>query len=701
MASVELKVLRNGKLLSTVDRELHFENGKPFVRYKRQAWYLTDDNELHLDNPHRATREVTANEPVETIYASKGESEDSGGNSFQWDASQEQVITSKASARLLVGAGPGTGKTAVACARVCHLIDGFDLEPSNVWLVSFTRTAVNEIRGRIAEFSKDVNSASRVKVATIDSHAWEIHSGYDDNASIIGDYEENIRSVLNLIDKNELIDEYLESVEHLVVDEAQDIVGVRRDLILRLIGKLTKNCGVTVFSDDAQAIYGFAEDEENTASDKGMTLAHSVRQGETGDFIERELNRIHRTKNENLVNIFSNVRREVLSNATGGKAKLVQVEADVMDLAHGDTTLQERSVIQSQSSTFVLFRRRIEVLTYCSFLMGEGIPHRIRMSGLPICLDPWIGLCLAEYGEPLLSRSRFFELWSANVVGTPWETLDRGDCWSQLIGIASAGRHQVEMNRLREVLGRYMPPTQFGSPELGTEGPIVGTIHASKGREADTVILFLPQIRSQKSNHDEEARVVFVGATRGRSCLYVGSGYPMKSSRTELSRRTFRPKISEAGSLQASIEIGRENDVGAEGLAGKRFFNSAAAVRRAQNRVKQLATQVCTLTTRMRESQDYRYHLSLSESGPYFAVLSNSVNQDLWEIAKQQKIRGNTWNRRPPTELKHIYTRGIRTIVLQPSALELAQLHEPWKSSGIMLAPVLYGFAYGFFPRTR
>ena len=33
--------------------------------------------------------------------------------------------------------------------------------------------------------------------------------------------------------------------------------------------------------------------------------------------------------------------------------------------------------------------------------------------------------------------------------------------------------------------------------ELGLRGPIVGTIHASKGREADTVHLMLPYTHSQ------------------------------------------------------------------------------------------------------------------------------------------------------------------------------------------------------------
>ena len=39
--------------------------------------------------------------------------------------------------------GPGTGKTAVACARVAELIDK-GVNPAGIWLISFTRTAIRQ-----------------------------------------------------------------------------------------------------------------------------------------------------------------------------------------------------------------------------------------------------------------------------------------------------------------------------------------------------------------------------------------------------------------------------------------------------------------------------------------------------------------------------------------------------------------------------
>ena len=130
---------------------------------------------------------------------------------IEWDRSQRDVIDAPQEDRLLVGAGPGTGKTAVACARVSQLIDQDGLEPSRIWLISFTRTAVREIRDRIAAYLEDASAAYAVKIATLDSHAWTIHSGFDDEARILGSYEENIERVLELVREDESVAEYLES----------------------------------------------------------------------------------------------------------------------------------------------------------------------------------------------------------------------------------------------------------------------------------------------------------------------------------------------------------------------------------------------------------------------------------------------------------------------------------------------------------
>ena len=44
---------------------------------------------------------------------------------FEWDDQQREIVEAPETARLEVFAGPGMGKTAVACARVSKLIEGW------------------------------------------------------------------------------------------------------------------------------------------------------------------------------------------------------------------------------------------------------------------------------------------------------------------------------------------------------------------------------------------------------------------------------------------------------------------------------------------------------------------------------------------------------------------------------------------------
>ena len=121
----------------------------------------------------------------------------------RWDALQQDVIKEPNDTRLLVRAGPGTGKTAVACARVSHLIDKQDLSPDRIWMISFTRTAMREIRERIADQVEDPADAYSVKLATLDSHAWAIQSGFSDEDLTLGSYNENIQKMREIVRRDE------------------------------------------------------------------------------------------------------------------------------------------------------------------------------------------------------------------------------------------------------------------------------------------------------------------------------------------------------------------------------------------------------------------------------------------------------------------------------------------------------------------
>ena len=180
----------------------------------------------------------------------------------------------------LVVAGPGTGKSAVACQRIAFLVDE-GIPPSRILLVSFTRTAVAELRDRIVSYAVAGEQARSVRISTIDSHAWSLRLGFDDQPlpRAWGDdsYDLSIARILELFRARQadLVD-FMSRLEHVIIDETQDVIGLRAELIMEMLRCLASNCGVTILADPAQAIYGFTTDEEDPDA-SGSVLACDVR----------------------------------------------------------------------------------------------------------------------------------------------------------------------------------------------------------------------------------------------------------------------------------------------------------------------------------------------------------------------------------------------------------------------------------------
>lgn len=620
-----------------------------------------------------------------------------------WDLSQQRVITQPSDARLIVDAGPGTGKTAVACARVAHLINEGALSPSSIWLISFTRTAVKEIRDRISSYLIDPDALYGVKIATIDTHAWSIHQGFAPDAALTGSFDDNIARVIELIDSDDELSDYIEETQHLIVDEAQDIVGIRADLVVRLIERLGPGAGVTVFADDAQAIYGFAGDAEEDGTSVAVEALMS-RLTALGGFSHTALDVVHRTKSPGLLQIFTSVRAMVVAPGTDPAARLTKVRDAVA--AHADNTTHRGFDPDNppDNGVFVLFRRRSEVLQASAFLCHRQVSHRLRMSGLTSIIPRWVGATLGELTKPTLARDEFLVRCAA-IEAAVSQPPDVARAWDVLVSLARGRREAtVDLNRLRSLLGRAQPPAEIALPDYGISGPIIGTIHAAKGREADDVWMMLPPFVSENTDSDvdlaEEARIVFVGATRARKTLTVARGYRrLFATNLKGSGRVYAPQYA-AGRLR--VELGRSGDIGSSGVASQAAVRSAGDALELQQRLLSFQTPALPVRADCDRASNFLYRISSEDNRELsWGAFSQSLNNDLLRIASIVQTRPGWGRRRPPDYFVHLYLTGVRTVVLRPDDPELEQLHEPWRTSGIMLAPMVHGFVTTFFPYRR
>lgn len=715
MSEVEVSVVAGGRIVETIIRPLRELRGKPAVTYRKKLWPLID-RQIRIDgttpqdlfaNGASVPVPPVARQPSNTTTMSGASPQPNPDDKHQevqgdqmtvaitvpdeWDPSQENVIDAAASRRMFVSAGPGTGKTAVACARVAALIERGEIDAVNVWIVSFTRTAVQEIRQRITAYLGNEAAAAAIRIATLDSHAWAIHSGFDRTAQIKGLYEENIEKVIEAISTNPDVAEYLQSVQLLVVDEAQDVIGIRADLVTSLIDKVSAECGITVFADEAQAIYGFSEDDTDTSKAGAIPLVQRVKQ--RADFEQVELDTVHRTDAGNLHQIFTEVRASVLRADMDGPAKKHSIKQQIESLSDkSGLSAKGFDCSKLDSSCLVLFRRRAEALLTAQYLNTR---HRLRLSGLPNCLHNWLALCFWDYTESRLGRSDFETLYQDRVPlphGAPSRPSGES-AWRLLVELAGQSETSVDMARLRRVLGRRQPPNQFCSPELGLTGPILGTIHASKGREAESVVLFMPADnpkREDSGNDEEEARIVFVGATRARKQLQVGRGYRHPATSIK-SGRAYCPMKGKGAA--AMVEIGRDGDIQPSGVAGRQSFRSASDVLWAQKRYLDFDKQVLSVTARADRSADFIYKYYDAQEGRCIGALSSRLKNDLWDVGEALAERKNWRRLLPPAELPYLRLTGSRSLVVQPGDPELELLHEPFASSGFMLAPVLIGYS--------
>lgn len=621
-----------------------------------------------------------------------------------WDIEQLEVIIDPPSSWQLVTAGPGAGKSAVACQRVAYLIDE-GVPASRILLISFTRTAVTELRDRIVSYAVAGLEARRIRISTIDSHAWSLRAGFDDVALSKsvgnGSYDLSIARTVELFrEGNTELHEFMGTIEHLIVDEAQDIMGVRADLIVEVLRSLGSTCGVTILADPAQAIYGFTTDEDDRATGSASLLSQ-LESAPPRALIRRTLNQIHRIKSADLSEVFLRARKEIeLADNPAGHVERVQ---DTIRKTCGKDigvssyeNIAEFLAPVRDDSMLVLYRRRADVLFASSYCSRAGIEHRVRMSETPVVVRPWIGWLFGGLTASFLEKAEFESLWQQKsaLASAPFAAEKFDDCWG-IVHRLAAGRwpETVDLEQLRRIVARPRPPVELCLPDVGYYGPILGTIHASKGREADTVVLVMPPTHERSEGGDnaddvaeifEEGRVYYVGATRARRMLIAANGPGSPVGRLD-SNRVFRNGRS--GMVQ--LEIGRDGDV--DRLAHLAWSNSADV----QMALARSIGATANVHARTVPEQDYVWRLVLDQKGAdgitrqlEVGQLSQSFDYDIKRLWSRVDSEGKL---RPPMTIPYLYLVGATTVGIAED--QRWAVKHPFNQSGMALAPVVKGFS--------
>lgn len=404
---------------------------------------------------------------------------------------QRSIVHLAAEARTFVVAGPGTGKTYTLVHRAAALVDQ-GVAPSEILVLSFTNAVVGELRRRLAQLA---DSTAYVRPTTIDALAGRIAMRDDVELGVLG-FDRTVAHATAAIE-SDAERAGVTRYAHVIVDEAQDLVGARLALIRVLLR--ASGGGFTVLGDPAQGIYGFSD-----ASSAAITGIDVLRD----EFPEAETVQLggdHRSKRPD-ASPGHDVRQDVLASreADATHHRVLARLRDIDRLSMGQlVTVLKRA----DGATGVLCRNNGEVLYLSGLLADAGVDHRVRRAAIDRPAPSWIARRLGEVDTRQVSRRRFDGLTSA--ASTEW----RDDAWKALRRLAGSRSGELDMQRLREHLHRVNPEE---APDANGGAPIISTVHRSKGLEYDTTIVLEPLGLDAGQATHEEIRVLYVALTRAR-----------------------------------------------------------------------------------------------------------------------------------------------------------------------------------------
>ena len=461
------------------------------------------------------------------------------------EQNRNALRTAGSTARMLVEAGPGTGKTEIAAHRVADLLKS-GLSPGQILVLSFSRSAVRTLTRRLSRISGGEDTVleelRHVSIRTFDSWAFRMlrRLGIPAPLLLSRSHDENIAELTRRMGspQRDAVRTLIGDRRHLIVDEFQDLPGVRGELVLALLDLLfpprSSGSGFTILGDPAQAIYGFAAFVEGrefpTASEYWKRVVASY-----GSELELcTLSRNFRAS-EPLAEFSARLRSVLLSRCSDNE-KLRIVREAVSELAPPSEPPSPAWLRgETSGSRAILTRTNGEAVRVLQALLGRDsqrpdTPVRLR-AGSHASLPPaWVAALLRRCQSPGVTRSRFRRIYE--FLAQRWDESARTNlglpsedtAWSRLARASHAPEEsgEIQISTLRD---RLSWPDAFPDDQLvGEEGLVVTTIHQSKGMEFDIVtVLEAGRDEAGLGNEPddstdpaalEEANVHYVAVTR-------------------------------------------------------------------------------------------------------------------------------------------------------------------------------------------
>jgi len=404
-----------------------------------------------------------------------------------------------------VSAGPGTGKTWTLLRRAVRLVDGEQLAPSDLLMLSFTRSVVHEL-GRRDRRDHIRRSAFP---ETFDSFASRLlrENAPDDRWTRYG-FDRRIVAAIELLASGAAAPT-LEPIVHVFVDEVQDLVGARAMFVASLLQAC--GCGFTTFGDPAQAIY-----DHEIGAGGGPSLI--VRLNDLAD--RRQELEGNRRSDDGLARTLREVRGALMCGEDISAVPASDAFARMDTLGPWEDLSAMVPLLPGDRA--ILCRDNATALLMSRALHENGVVHRVRRGAADRAVAGWVAPVLAGASTSTRDRvdERLAELEAVGFPGLP----QPDDAWALLCRLDPGGRGMTV--RTHEAAGRIgagadLPPELIDEPDHSL---VVSSIHRAKGLEFDRcVVVEWPHRKDENVEQARlEERVLFVAMSRAREVVVHG-----------------------------------------------------------------------------------------------------------------------------------------------------------------------------------
>ena len=411
--------------------------------------------------------------------------------------------------RSLVTAGPGTGKTHVLIHRLANLISDQEMAPGELLVLSFSRAAVKEIRDRLRKFG---GNAGYIRASTFDSFATRILALSEPEGNWqTENYDDRIRHATKLIRSNEDARAEATSYRHIVVDEIQDLVSDRAELVKALLEDCTG--GFSLFGDPAQGIYSY-QLEGHARMIGSASLYCWLRDRFESEITERCLQFNFRVASDE-ARIALWAGPELNLTEPDYTSIRYRLETDVLRLrTAGDVSLALPLLRETAHTTAILCRDNGQALTISGQLYDAAVGHRLQARATDRRIAPWVAIALRDLDGNLIGKRQFLEVMEAKTAEDLPTPIEMWQCFKRIERLRYPSN--LDLDLVNERLRSGEIPDELTEAEPANL--VVSTIHRAKGLEFQRVLVVEPSLKSDDPVEvAEETRLLYVALTRAQS----------------------------------------------------------------------------------------------------------------------------------------------------------------------------------------